>query len=176
MNGFTGPDLGTIPAVGDRDAIHVAVIPVEAGERLLVGQHVRIVDGRAWGTPAVSADAVGIVDPFLRRQDVARGVSFYLLLYPGTITSLRHEWSHPMFKLARDMSKSERWLRDFARENRASYEDMIKGAASGDGAHFGDDDGPEEARTATFWSHVEVVTGRIYDDNHRQNTMFTCAC
>jgi len=59
--------LGTIIGEGaGRDAIHLAVEPVIASERLLAGQDVYLLpDGRA----AKGKDkAVGIVDPFLKES------------------------------------------------------------------------------------------------------------
>jgi hypothetical protein len=43
-----------------RDAIHLAVEPVIAGEKLFPAQDIGIRDGKAYST----ADHVGIVDPF----------------------------------------------------------------------------------------------------------------
>ncbi len=42
--------------------------------------------------------AVGIVDPFLQRS-VLQGQRFYLCLFPGTVTSLRHVWTHPALEI-----------------------------------------------------------------------------
>ncbi len=79
-----------------RDAIHVAIAPVEAAERLSPGDHVALTtdDGRACWTVE---RGVGIVDPFLL-GDVREGERFYIFLYPGTVTSIRHSWTHPEFK------------------------------------------------------------------------------
>lgn len=76
-----------------RDAVHVAVAPMIARERLRPGQHV----GLDLMKRAQSAGPfVGIVDPFLT-VDVEEGQQFWLLLYPGTISYVRHVWSHPAF-------------------------------------------------------------------------------
>jgi hypothetical protein len=92
------PSLGRLITDGDRrrDAVHVAVAPVTAAGRLAPGQHVGFV--RAGDTEMVGAgeNPVGIVDPFLR-QDVQPGQRFWLFLYPNTVTSLRHVWTHPAF-------------------------------------------------------------------------------
>ncbi|MFO0822607.1 MAG: hypothetical protein U0792_05710 [Gemmataceae bacterium] len=39
---------------------------------------------------------VGIVDPFLR-EAVRPGQRFWLFMYPNTVTTLRHEWTHPAY-------------------------------------------------------------------------------
>lgn len=92
--------VGVHDAKKERDAIHVAVICVEAAMHLQPGDHVSVKiegDGKylaaksGWGV-----QKVGIVDPFLPRE-VMRGQKFWLFLYPGTITSLKHHWTHPAF-------------------------------------------------------------------------------
>lgn len=81
--------LGTIiDASAGRDAIHLAVEPVIAVEKLFPGQHVGFVEGGV-GT---SSKPVGIVDPFITGF-VAPGQHFWLVVYPRTITSLRHVWA-----------------------------------------------------------------------------------
>jgi len=84
--------LGTtnIPDTAGRDAIHIAVIRRVAETRLFPGQHVGI-DGNPSGEKTV-----GIVDPYLANT-VMPGESFWMLLYPRTITGLRHVWNHPDF-------------------------------------------------------------------------------
>lgn len=89
-----GPTLGKLAGEHEgRDAIHVAVAPAVAAETLTPGQHIGLHDdGRAGpGVPPI-----GIVDPFLTSA-VEEGQRFWLLLYPNTITSLRHVWTHPAF-------------------------------------------------------------------------------
>lgn len=78
-----------------RDAIHIAVAPVEAQWELGPGRPVTLNPaGKAIGCSYEKA--VGIVDPFLRGQ-VSPGQKFWLFLKPNTITSLRHDWTHPNF-------------------------------------------------------------------------------
>lgn len=87
----------------DRDAVHVAVIAVYAKERLDPGAHVAVdvTSGTAYmpymayrpGTRAGSAPTIGIVDPFLD-EEVYAGDRFWLYLYPGSINSLSHQWTH----------------------------------------------------------------------------------
>jgi hypothetical protein len=94
------PQVGKLIEKGERvyrDAIHVAVAPVEAGEgNLLPGMSVMLEGGLAYETIPTYASCVGIVDPFLAGP-VKEGERFYLFLKPGTVTSLRHVWTHPAF-------------------------------------------------------------------------------
>src|SRR5258708_39528575 len=76
-----------------RDAVHIAIAPAIATERLLPGQRITVVKGYAY--PKIY-DAIGIVDPFLRKP-VERGMKFYVCVNPGTITSIHHNWTHPVF-------------------------------------------------------------------------------
>lgn len=97
------PNLGQTPAAdARRDAVHIAVAPVVAGDILDPCSHVWLDgDGVAFffGLPEGSR-RLGIVDPF-RDSRVMKGELFWLCLYPGTITGLRHVWSHPAFLPAR---------------------------------------------------------------------------
>ncbi len=78
---MTGPVLGQLaPADAGRDAIHVAVLPMMATRLLLPGQRLKN----------------GIVDPYLI-DAVQPGQRFWLCLYPNTVSSLRHVWTHPAF-------------------------------------------------------------------------------
>lgn len=93
--------LGTIiDDTAKRDAIHIAVIPAIAGENLYPGEHIFVgkSSGHAYGASDVDPNMPrhGIVDPYLT-VPIAKGERFWLFLYPRTITSLRHVWSHPDF-------------------------------------------------------------------------------
>lgn len=101
----TTPTLGQIldKNVNQRDAIHIAVAPVTAAHRLMPGLHVSLVDMDVISS-RVKTPTIGIVDPFLT-SPVEKGERCWLFLYPGTITGLRHAWTHPAF---RDMIKAKR--------------------------------------------------------------------
>lgn len=84
-----------------RDAIHLAVEAVVAGEILHPGMHIGIFEGKAYeaegeGIERPVVKALGIVDPFIKGS-VEEGESFWLVVYPRQIKSLRHVWEHPDF-------------------------------------------------------------------------------
>lgn len=72
-----------------RDAVHVAVLAVEAGEDLLPGDRIRVDSGRAHAV-LYGETATAIVDPFLPRQTLRPGQRFLACLLPGTVTGMRH--------------------------------------------------------------------------------------
>jgi hypothetical protein len=80
-----------------RDAIHLPVEPVIAGEELSQGQNIGLgEDGLAYATLGLCRNEkhLGIVDPFLD-YFVNAGERFWMIIYPRKITSLRHVWEHP---------------------------------------------------------------------------------
>lgn len=170
------PKLGRIiEGTANRDAIHMAIAPVVASERLAPGQHIGLVEDAATGA---AKELLGIVDPFLAGP-VFKGERFFMFLYPNTITSLRHEWEHPAFGKKAPDANSEIWLREFAViEAQLSYESLLAAAhgylkdgdylcegGTWEGFHL-----PDE-----FWDHFEVVTGRKVSTADRGN-FFSCAC
>lgn len=89
--------LGTVPpATAGRDAVHVAVVPIVAPCWLRPGERVDR-DGRPAGSPGCGP-VVGIVDPYRGEDGIRPGERVWLCLTPGTITGLRHVWTHPAFK------------------------------------------------------------------------------
>lgn len=76
--------------VGVRDAVHVAIVSMIAPRRLFPGTRID-----TDGEPDVAS--IGIVDPFLTLP-VQQGEVFWCFLFPNTVTSLRHVWTHPRFE------------------------------------------------------------------------------
>jgi hypothetical protein len=88
-----------------RDAVHIAIAPVVAAERLSPGQHIGFSDpGDTEMVGSRAANHIGIVDPFLSAP-VYAGERFWMLLYPQTVTGMRHEWEHPAFQAAENSEK-----------------------------------------------------------------------
>lgn len=112
------PTLGSLlnpAAENNRDAIHIAIAPVCATMKLHAGQGIGFVHDNPYDVGLVS-HPIGIVDPFLQ-QPIYPGDVFYMFLYPNTITSLRHEWTHPAFAVkTRDGSEPTRDYVDQARD------------------------------------------------------------
>ena len=185
--------LGTLlSADPGRDAIHLATYAVEAGEKLFPGQHIGIEGGKA---TAKTTKLLGIVDPFLP-AGVNPGQMFWLVLYPRTITSLRHVWDHPAFSPTAILpvsptsavendgkSYSEEWMRRWANQHMSEDYYGNDGRLSPDAAYAGAIEaghehhiGPyEDARdhiNDEWWDHWEAITGKI----GKRGEYFSCAC
>lgn len=167
-----------------RDAVHIAVAPVVAAEKLWPGQAIGPAEGDT-GKAARSMTPLGIVDPFLR-VPVEKGERCWMFLFPNTITGLRHEWTHPGFEPSvSDKPASTQWLQAFAARWRFDYEELIKVATAAPGrdggyivAHGRDlhSAGELGEDRDLFWRHIEVLTGRQYDEAHRGGVVWTCSC
>lgn len=192
--------LGTIIGPNEgRDAIHLAVEPVQAGHHLWRGADVALgLDGKAYR--AEKDEAVGIVDPFLT-EGVEEGQWFWLVVYPRQITSLRHVWEHPAFPkpgeppaLPSEPKKAaEKWLRDFLLRHgdnpgfdavmavirdgswdRSDGYGILTGHNWGEYIHFNGTDAHGDI-PAEFWDHVEVYLGRKIPTHDRAG-YFSCSC
>ena len=83
-----------------RDAIHLAVEAVKASRALIPGQRIGIVNGFAYPEGFVLMGKTvpyhGIVDPFLKHGP-NEGQSFWFVMKPREVRSLRHVWEHEDF-------------------------------------------------------------------------------
>lgn len=173
-----------ITGTAHRDAIHVAIMPITAGERLYPGQRIGMVGGKA-----TSQDPhLGIVDPFLAGA-VFPDQRFYLCLFPGSITSLRHHWEHPALRedgpgpeagtpSRPACPESEEWIREFADSVDLDYDELRAAAEDWiDGGHYlvGGDNLSGESVPDEFWAHYEAVTGRKVPKG-KKSSFFRCSC
>ena len=166
--------LGDILTGGEgRDAVHVAIAPLTAGQILAPGQHVGLLDEDTVGPK--DGDNIGIVDPFIKGY-VAKGERCYVFLYPNTVTSLRHEWTHPAFKAeavppSSSRAASEEWLRELAGRIGISYSSMMQEIPTGN-VFTGSHEFYDPCDSADIRRHYQAGTGvgvgeKIY---------FSCSC
>lgn len=166
-----------------RDAIHIAVAPVIAGEDLNPGDHITSPDknGRCFKGKS------GIVDPFLR-QRVKAGQRFWMCLYQNTVIGMRHHWSHPAFDETEAPIKysdsrktqAEKWLRDFSSQINREYHSLLelgKSAIETGSAHAGDDDDQDNLneQKKEFLRNVAVVCNLELPEDF-DDIYFSCAC
>jgi hypothetical protein len=187
------PQLGKlITEPQHRDAIHIAVAPVIAGMEMYAGDHIGFTDsGDAYTVVTDAEKLIGIVDPFLREKCVYPGEQFYMFLYPNTITSLRHEWTHPEFEKEEALAEleptlyklkgavaEEKWISDFADSIGSNFNELMQGAEDylkhGDylvrGGVFEGYSIPDE-----FWDKYEIIK-RIRIEENDRGTFLSCSC
>lgn len=187
--------LGTcpIPDGSGRDAIHLAVEPVECGAWALApGERVLIVNGKAAPAKYYNDAATGIVDPFVI-EFVRPGQKFWFVVLPRTITSLRHVWSHPAFPdpvtpegndplaFVPEQSMAMAWMKEFCAEIGERYDYIMEGARkyieAGDYTYGEKDSGNLEGVDipSEFWEKYEAITGKKVPVNDR-GSFFSCSC
>ena len=171
-------DLGKICSkYAERDAVHVAIAPVVTNEGALPGGHVGLLEGDEETVTKNTRKKIGIIDPFLQGK-IKKGTRVYLVLYPGSITSLRHHWFHPSFtKEVSDKDASVAWMNKFASSVGLSYDEVMSFLDNSDdsGCHFGDDRQSDEAYDNRYdlLRHYEIITGTTFINN---DISFRCSC
>lgn len=176
---------GVVP---ERDCVHVAVCPVEVMESLLPGARVGFWNKNPCRVVGVGPEVpcVGVLDPFLNCP-IPEGSRCWLFLLPGSISGLRHHWSHGAFD--GDRVESERWLREYAvRFKRYSvdasgnfcaekaFEDLMEGLRHGELIYTGSDcHGLFDVEDAAeLRSHAECWLGRRLEG--WEDFTFSCSC
>lgn len=173
----------------ERDAIHVAVIPLVAGEsHLFRGDAVRLgPDNTAYKggyrKEGYSPD-IGIVDPFLD-WTIKKGQRFWCFLFPGSIVGMRHHWRHPILdgESRKNMDSSERWLRDVFNTYNADFDQFMKDAIKGEPEFCAMGKSlhcwanlPGDIRER-FWKEVKTYLGEeSVSEELIQRTLWTCSC
>lgn len=176
-----------------RDAVHMAVVPVVAGESNLVpGMHVSLDSSgqavRHVGPDCPKWDPVGVIDPFLKVQHIQKGERIWLFLYPGSITSLRHEWAHPAFPtsglptlppepeevLETEKDRAIKFLQDIAQRCGVSYDRLISAVERDDYINMGENEGYKQILEGETYQQFdkacEIVLGKT------GSYPFSCSC
>lgn len=185
-----------IEGSAQRDAIHVAVVPLVAGETLYRGTRVRLKSGSLEVVLKgdYNEDAIGIVDPFLSDDycwRLEKGQRFWCFLFPGSVTGMRHEWQHPAFMNVRPPgSMDEEWLREFADRWNFDWDELIQAATCARDPNAEEWEGPYVTARGVdlhsagelgedhdlFWEHLEGYTGQKFDQAHREGMGWSCTC
>ena len=167
----------------ERDAIHVAVMPVLAREYLKAGEHIGVYYEPEYDEYLASKSApskIGIVDPYLT-VSVKEGDRFWLFIYPNTITSLKHNWTHP--DLQNNSSgggclPAIEWIENFAEGYGLEFSDMMQAADNylKNNSYFNRGGLFEgEYVPAEFWDHYETIRNTKIKEDDR-GSFFTCSC
>ncbi len=177
--------LGDLPSKNDdRDAVHIAIIPMEAGEDLNPGDHVcKVGNTVVKPTPDTLETPIGIVDPFLSPRLIKKGTTIWVCLYPNQVFGMRHHWKHQAF-LSKD--ESEEWLRNYCSGHDCPSFEILMGVLNEDmfeeddfNSDIDDDvwfftgidahsDIPNE-----FWMHAENYLDKKF---YYKPTRFSCSC
>lgn len=177
-----------------QDAVHIAIAPVVAYHTLDPGEHVGLTElGEA---DSYHKNPIGVVDPFLTTT-VRKGEKFWLFLYPGSITSLKHFWTHPAFEKKTEVvpvapiqvtvkeppvldayTIAWRAVESIADNYGLDATELLEAADSfvqyneyfSQGGRF-----EGEYLTDDFWPHYEVIRNVVVP-NSKQHSFFTCSC
>lgn len=183
-----------------RDAIHIAVIAVTAAMHLEAGDHIKLVDNKAYACEPY--EGPGIADPFIIGT-IQPNDKFWLVIYPRKITSLRHVWSHPDIPeevmnptgvtvspdaymearalLGDPIPLAMKQMREDADEMEVSYEWLMgacEDAYNGDGYQYHPDDrGKGEGMDVPNRVHDNYrIIMKIDDSVKKEDWYFTCSC
>jgi hypothetical protein len=179
----------TLPEGTESDAIHIPVYPVELAEDLPPGAWVVIEDGKARKPKKTDRGWLeagqAIIDPFMderywdrksKTPMIKKGSRVFVMFPPGTISSLRHVWTHPALDF------EDAWLTGFASQFEMSAEALIIAARKylDHGEYCGlpfdtPDDGHDGYYMGMFWEAYRKKTGDARAED-RKDGFFSCAC
>ena len=178
------------PAEGpkQRDAVHIAVAPVIAACKLKPGQRIGFCKGSTERvTYLPDKGFIGIVDPFLMAPAVLKDDQFWMFLLPRTITSLRHNWTHPAFPVtimtgSLDEERAIHWITEFADVINQPYDQLMAAAhlyaTTGDYTSADNNESYNDvahSRWQLFWHYYRILTGEGPVDPDT-GAFFSCAC
>lgn len=166
-----------------RDAVHIAVLCVELQEsKLKPGDHV--------GYHGTRQHPIGIIDPFLPHTLIQVGTKVWVFLYPNTITSLKHLWTHPdipdtedsivfnQITVHKEVSPSKVWIENYADMLGITFDELMEAAHNyisyGEylcrGGQFEGEYTSEE-----FWDNYEQYK-KIKLNSSQKTNFFSCSC
>lgn len=190
----TQESLGQIlPGDEGRDALHVAIMAVQASDSLYPGQDIQLThpeEGSKYVTYCTVGRGHGIVDPFLKHR-VEKDQWFWMYLYPNTVTGMRHHWEHPQINHAsptnsvpiissEEVRAAKEWLKEFADEVEMTYDELIEHLTNylqDSFTHSLGFDTPDRCYTdrQEMWGNYRIVTG--YSGHiDTDDVPFRCAC
>lgn len=117
--------LGQEPVeLGQKDAVHVAIVSLRAGLLLKPGQPFNMKDGEA--VPCNRQKSLGVADPF-RSGNIMRGDVFWGLMNMDEISSVEHQWEHPdhTFEAPSQPASVNKYLQSYADELQIPYAALI---------------------------------------------------
>lgn len=183
-----------------RDAIHIAMAPVIAGQKLFPGQDIGFVtegDFETVGMATSVIKALGIVDPYLKGP-VFPGDRFWMFLYPNTISSLRHEWVHEAFGEVKPVEPakppepplspppldqkelSRAWITQLAEKLGKTCDAMLDDVSKWS---YKDEARYETAykvvtaiEWSLFWAHYSLATGKKPPPDEDVSPGYSCPC
>ena len=136
-------------------------------------------------------EGFGICDPF-RTGAIPPGAMLWVMLDPGTITDMRHHWSHPDIpddesavtreRIENEAGVAEAWMRGFAKDIGLSYDQAIGAGDSyvndtGWGGYtFKGRDTPSECteELIEYWESWSAIRGRPIPKD--AEAPFSCSC
>ena len=199
----TQDTIGKLHTETERDAIHIAVCSVVAGEMLLPGMEIGFIGDDPELVTVRTSQPLGIVDPFLKGK-VNSGERFWMFLYPNTVTSLRHAWEHPKIDAPvrvsnvpaapvndytqaspQQVAESKAWIAEFGEKWGWAYKEIMDAVdeagryetnlvSRGRTLDSGLDFG--EGVEEEFWHHVATILGRPITPQQIRNLAWTCSC
>ena len=123
--------LGKAPFdLGEKDAIHVAIVSVRAGQVISPGQGVKLNEYNEAIPCNGRKGRLGVADPF-RYSGIARGEYFWLLLSQDAVPNVKHVWEHESVDFSPPTREVElnRWIKQTAEEAKVPYEVLMAAAS-----------------------------------------------
>ncbi len=117
--------LGKVPHnLGDKDAIHVAIVAVRAAQLITPGQKCSLNKDRE-AVPD-NKNGIGVADPFVK-SNIKRGQEFWLLLNQDEVPNVKHVWEHPNVDFSPPIKNKSmnQCIKDYAEQIGCDYDDLI---------------------------------------------------